>query len=164
MQLSDGTSAQAGGYDDARYTLTTFHFAAGEKLAKAWLRDSGYGHGSLRQIYFVTSHGRNFSAGANGYDSEADLIVDGTSLVGYHAWVNPDNFINGLALVVREDAQSQPVTHRPYFETKMIGNAAAGRNQVQAVSNTSVCGSFQARWDGDKIRGIRMVLRDGTTS
>jgi hypothetical protein len=163
MQLSDGTSAQAGGYDDGRYTLTTFQFGAGEKLTKAWLRDSGYGHGSLRQIHFATSHGRSFSAGANGYDSEADLIVDGTSLVGFHAWVNPDNFINGLALMVRQDGQSQ-VVQRQFFQTKTIGNAGAGHKQVQSMSIMSVCGSFQARWDGDKIRGIRMVLRDGTTT
>jgi hypothetical protein len=48
MQLSDGTSAQAGGYDDVSYALSTCALAPGDKLSEGWLRDSGYGYGSVR--------------------------------------------------------------------------------------------------------------------
>ena len=42
-QLSDGSFKQAGGYDDAKYTLTPYNFAAGETLVSAraarfWIR------------------------------------------------------------------------------------------------------------------------------
>src|SRR5215831_12865473 len=65
VELRDGHSAQAGGYDDSRYTLTSYRFAQGETLTKAWLRDSGYGHGGLRQVEFQTSKG-HVKAGAEG--------------------------------------------------------------------------------------------------
>ena len=35
IELSDGSFKQAGGYDDGQYTLTQFHFAAGETLVSA---------------------------------------------------------------------------------------------------------------------------------
>ena len=103
MELDDGSSAEAGDYADVRYALTEYRFQAGEKLTKAWLRDSGYGYGSVRSIEFVTSNKRIFNAGPGGFDSEAFLDVEECVLVGFHAWVNPDNFLNALAFEVRRD-------------------------------------------------------------
>ncbi|MBV8794314.1 MAG: hypothetical protein JO136_05195, partial [Hyphomicrobiales bacterium] len=93
VELSDGSFKQAGGYDDGNYTLTQYRFTPGETLVSARLRDSGYGHGSVRQVEFATSLKKTFDAGAAGFDHEASLAVEGAELVGFHAWVNPDNFI-----------------------------------------------------------------------
>ncbi len=162
VELNDGTAAQAGGYDDGAYTLTSYRFVPGETLAAAWLRDSGYGHGSVREVEFVTSHNGSLKAGAAGFDHEASLAVAGATLCGFHAWVNPDNFISGLALLVRA-AASQPVVTRPWFETRSVGNVAAAKTNVALLSQTAVARYLQVRWDGDKVRGIRMQLADGTT-
>ena len=91
MELSDGSFKQAGGYDDSKYTLTQYRFVAGETLISARLRDSGYGYGSLRQVAFETSLKHAFNAGADGFDHEASLAVEGAELVGFHAWLNSDN-------------------------------------------------------------------------
>jgi hypothetical protein len=61
IELSDGSSKQAGEYDDGGYTLSEYHFAAGERLVTVFLRDSGYGDGSLRQIELHTSLGKAFT-------------------------------------------------------------------------------------------------------
>src|SRR5580704_16178503 len=66
VELSDGSFKQAGGYDDGKYTLAQYRFAAGETLVTADLRDSGYGYGSLRQVQFATSLKNTFNAGAGG--------------------------------------------------------------------------------------------------
>ena len=161
MELSDGSFKQAGGYDDGKYTLTEYRFAPGETLVAAQLRDSGYGHGSLRQVEFETSLKKTFSAGAGGFDHEASLAVERAELVGFHAWVNPDNFINALALIVRAPPPA-PVVRRPWFATRSVGNQAAGGSEVDLASETSVVRVFSVRWDGDKVRGVRMELRDGT--
>ena len=124
MELSDGSFKQAGGYDDGKYTLTQYRFAAGETLVSARLRDSGYGHGSLRQVEFETSLKNTLNAGAEGFDHEASLAVEGAELVGFHAWVNSDNFINALAFIVRPPPP-KPVVHRPWFTTRSVGNAGA---------------------------------------
>jgi hypothetical protein len=161
MELSDGSSKQAGGYDDGGGGLTQYHFAPGETLITARLRDSGYGYGSLRQVEFETSWKKTFSAGAGGFDHEASLAVENAELVGFHAWVNSDNFINALAFVVRLPPP-KPIVSRPWFATRSVGNQAAGVNQIDLASETSVVRVFSVRWDGDKVRGIRMELRDGT--
>jgi hypothetical protein len=161
MELSDGSFKQAGGYDDAKYALTTFNFAAGETLVTAFLRDSGYGYGSLRQVEFETSLNKTFNAGQSGFDHEASLAVEGAELVGFHAWVNPDNFINALAFIVRLPPP-KPIVHRPWFATRSVGNQAAAGSEVDLWSDTSVARVISVRWDGDKVRGIRMELRDGT--
>jgi hypothetical protein len=161
VELSDGSFKQAGGYDDTKYTLTQYHFAADETLITADLRDSGYGYGSLRQVQFQTSLKNTFTAGAGGFDHEASLAVEGSELVGFHAWVNPDNFINALAFIVRLPPP-KPVVHRPWFATRSVGNQAAGGSEVELASDTSVARVFSVRWDGDKVRGIRMELQDGT--
>jgi hypothetical protein len=162
MELSDGSFKQAGGYDDGKYTLTQYRFAAGETLVSARLRDSGYGHGSLRQVEFETSLKNTFNAGAGGFDHEASLAVEGAELVGFHAWVNSDNFINALSFIVRPPPP-KPVVQRPWFTTRSVGNIAAARSQVDLTSDTSDARVISVRWDGDKVRGIRMELRDGTT-
>jgi hypothetical protein len=161
MELSDGSFKQAGGYDDAKYTLTPYNFAAGETLVSAELRDSGYGYGSLRQVEFETSLKKTFNAGAGGFDHEASLAVEGSELVGFHAWVNSDNFINALAFIVRLPPP-KPVIQRPWFATRSVGNQAAANNEVDLASDTSVARVISVRWDGDKVRGVRMELRDGT--
>ena len=124
MELSDGSFKQAGGYDDGKYTLTQYRFVAGETLISARLRDSGYGYGSLRQVAFETSLKNAFNAGADGFDHEASLAVEGAELVGFHAWVNSDNFINALAFIVRPPPP-KPIVHRPWFATRSVGNQAA---------------------------------------
>lgn len=161
MELSDGSFKQAGGYDDGKYTLTQYRFVAGETLISARLRDSGYGYGSLRQVAFETSLKHAFNAGAEGFDHEASLAVEGAELVGFHAWVNSDNFINALAFIVRPPPP-KPVVHRPWFTTRSVGNAGANLAQVDLSSDTSVARVISVRWDGDKVRGIRMELSDGT--
>ena len=161
VELNDGSFKQAGGYDDGKYTLTQYRFAAGETLVSARLRDSGYGYGSLRQVEFETSLKNTFNAGQSGFDHEASLAVEGSELVGFHAWVNVDNFINALAFIVRLP-QPKPVVHRPWFATRSVGNQAAGKNEVDLASDTSVVRVFSVRWDGDKVRGVRMELGDGT--
>src|SRR5271156_1745401 len=161
MELSDGSFKQAGGYDDGKYTLTPYRFTAGETLISAELRDSGYGHGSLRQVQFQTSLKNTFNAGAGGFDHEASLAVEGAELVGFHAWVNSDNFINALAFIVRPPPP-KPVVHRPWFTTRSVGNAGAARSEVDLTSDTSDVRVISVRWDGDKVRGIRMELSDGT--
>jgi hypothetical protein len=162
MELSDGSFKQAGGYDDGKYTLTSHRFTPGETLISAELRDSGYGHGSLRQVQFQTSLKNTFNAGAGGFDHEASLAVEGAELVGFHAWVNSDNFINALSFIVRPPPP-KPVVQTPWFTTRSVGNIAAARSQVDLTSNTSDARVISVRWDGDKVRGIRMELRDGTT-
>jgi hypothetical protein len=161
VELSDGSFRQAGGYDDGNYTLTQYRFAAGETLVSARLRDSGYGYGSLRQVEFETSLKKTFNAGPGGFDHEASLAVEGAELVGFHAWVNSDNFINALAFIVRPPPP-KPVVHRPWFATRSVGNQAAAASEVDLMSDTSVARVISVRWDGDKVRGIRMELRDGT--
>jgi hypothetical protein len=161
MELSDGSFKQAGGYDDSKYTLTQYRFVAGETLISARLRDSGYGYGSLRQVAFETSLKHAFNAGADGFDHEASLAVEGAELVGFHAWVNSDNFINALAFIVRPPPP-KPVVHRPWFTTRSVGNTGANLAQVDLSSDTSVARVISVRWDGDKVRGIRMELSDGT--
>jgi hypothetical protein len=160
IELSDGSSKQAGGYDDGGYTLTQYRFAPGETLVSARLRDSGYGYGSVRQVEFETSAKKTFNAGAAGFDHEASLAVEGAALVGFHAWVNPDNFINALAFIVRLPPP-KPVVSRPWFATRSVGNQAAAASEVDLASETSVAPVFSVRWDGDKVRGIRMELSDG---
>ncbi len=162
MELSDGSFKQAGGYDDGKYALTQYRFAPGETLVSARLRDSGYGYGSVRQVEFETSLKKTFDAGAGGFDHEASLAVEGAVLVGFHAWVNSDNFINALAFIVRPPPP-KPVVNRPWFATRSVGNQAAAKSEVDLASETSVVRVFSVRWDGDKVRGVRMELRDGTT-
>ena len=162
MRMSDGAQAQCGGIDDGGYTLTEYTFTPGETLTKAWLRDSGYGYGSLRQIEFYTSKGFHFLAGPGGFDSEAPLAVEGALLVGFHAWVNNDNFVNALTLMVRRDTPPNPVVTRPWFETNSVGNRSAANKQVFAAVEHATALSIEMRWDGDKIRGVRMTMRDGT--
>ena len=161
MELSDGSFKQAGGYDDGKYTLTQYRFAPGETLVSARLRDSGYGYGSVRQIEFATSANKTFDAGAAGFDHEASLAVEGAVLLGFHAWVNSDNFINALAFIVRPPPP-KPVVQRPWFATRSVGNQAAANSEVDLTSDTSVARVISVRWDGDKVRGIRMELDDGT--
>ena len=164
MRMTDGTQSQCGGIDDGGYALTEYAFAPGEMLTKAWLRDSGYGYDSVRQIEFFTSKGFHFQAGPGGFDSEATLAVEGAFLVGFHAWVNNDNFVNALTLMVRPAAPPTLASSRPWFETNSVGNRDAANRQVFAAAGRSTALSIQMRWDGDKIRGVRMTMRDGSVT
>ena len=97
MELRDGTTKSAGGVDDVNYTLTSYTFAEGETLKSLSFSSSGYGYGSLRRMEFATSAGATFTAGPDGVDDLVVAPVLGAKLVGFHAWVNPDNFINAIA-------------------------------------------------------------------
>jgi hypothetical protein len=60
---------------------------------------------------------------------------------------------------------TQPVTSNAAqapHETASIGNKAAGGLQVVLSSNKAVATFIGIRWDGDKVRGIRMELSDGS--
>jgi hypothetical protein len=103
MELRDGTVKSAGGIDDVNYTLSSYTFAEGETLKSLSFSSSGYGYGSLRRLDLTTSNGGKFSAGPTGVD---DLVVSpvlGAQLVGFHAWVNPDNFINAIVFHATDD-------------------------------------------------------------
>src|ERR1700691_6663320 len=47
-------------------------------------------------------------------------------------------------------------------ETASIGNKAAASSQVLLTSDKAVVTFVGVRWDGDKVRGIRMELSDGS--
>jgi len=106
VRLMDGTNAIYGGFNDVGYPLSSYTFVPRELLTKGWLRDSGYGRGSLRQIQFQTTltstspYYAEFMAGQGGFDNEANLLVYNSTMAGVRAWVNPDNFISALAFYV----------------------------------------------------------------
>jgi hypothetical protein len=75
-----------------------FEFVEGETLETLNLTGSKYGYGSFRQINFITSKGRNFSAGSSNFTSFLDPPVQGAYIVGFDAWVNVDGFINAFAI------------------------------------------------------------------
>ncbi len=178
MEMTDGTSKKAGDYQNPSpsYTVTTVEFAEGELLDKAWLRSTSYGGGgpviggSVRQIEILTkgtaaSGPQHITAGQPGFEDEIPQLVEGSALVGFCAWVNPDNFISGLALWVRwapGDAPA-PAQFSTYSQTKTIGNPAAGLNQVPRQVNGYTALYLGVRWDGDKIRSLNMVMNDGMT-
>ena len=47
-------------------------------------------------------------------------------------------------------------------ETASIGNKVAANAQVLLTSDKAVVTFIGVRWDGDKVRGIRMELSDGS--
>jgi hypothetical protein len=141
-----------GDYNNNQYALTTFTFIEGETLVTAYLRDSGYGYGSLRQVQFTTSLGRTFFAGPSGFDHEVSLDVNGSVICGFEAWVNDDNFINALLFEINIPAPSGDFQ---WIETQSIGNQGAAKSQVQLASNFSTARYFAVRWDGDKVRGMQ---------
>jgi hypothetical protein len=47
-------------------------------------------------------------------------------------------------------------------ETASIGNKGAGKSQVLLTSDKAIVTFVGVRWDGDKVRGIRMELSDGS--
>jgi len=135
-----------------RYTTTTYTFEQGETLKTAYLRDSGYGDRSLRQVEFTTSMNHHFFAGPGGFDNEASLAVEGSFMAGFDAWVSSDNFINALLFMVNTNPPP-PQQPEPWFETDAIGNKDAASSEVVMASQTSTALSFAVRWDGDKVRG-----------
>ena len=56
---------------------------------------------------------------------------------------------------------SQPI-HGPVVATASIGNISSPLTQVVISSATAVAVYIGVRWDGDKVRGVRMELSDGT--
>jgi hypothetical protein len=92
-------------------------------------------YGSVRQIQLLTSSGKAFNAGPDGFDNEAALIVDGASLVGFHAWINPDNFINGLALMVRHDTPPKPT---PRSKPSLESTTETGRSTRRLTESRRV--------------------------
>ena len=47
-------------------------------------------------------------------------------------------------------------------ETASIGNKAAGKSEILLSSDKAVATFIGVRWDGDKVRGIRVELSDGS--
>jgi hypothetical protein len=47
-------------------------------------------------------------------------------------------------------------------ETASIGNKAAGKSEVLLTSDQAVATFIGVRWDGDKVRGIRVELSGGS--
>jgi hypothetical protein len=84
--------------------------------------------------------------------------VEGARLVGYHAWVNSDNFINALAFKIRKPGE-QPI---PWIETQVIGSKGVAGFQVELQAMFATARYFGVRRDGDKVRGLRMELEDST--
>jgi hypothetical protein len=91
------------------------------------------------------------------------LAVEGKTLAGFYAWVNRDNFINALLFRVATVAPPPPVVHFPWFQTASVGNTGASHSEVIVDSDTKIAQYLAVRWDGDKIRGLRLVLTDGST-
>ncbi|KAH8585425.1 hypothetical protein B0O99DRAFT_696512 [Bisporella sp. PMI_857] len=149
---------EVGDYGNNNYALTQFSFLPGETLVNAYLRDSGYGYRSLRQVQFTTSKGRSFFAGPSGFDNEVSLNVNGSFIAGFQAWVNNDNFINAFLFMVNVPAPPPAPQPVPWFETEIIGNQGAAKTQVQFASNTSAARYFAVRWDGDKVRGMFLTF------
>jgi hypothetical protein len=115
----NGKAQQVGGYDDSKYGLKTYTFRKGELLDTFTLRDSGYGHGSLRSLEFTTSRGKHFAAGPGGFDNQVTPNVKGAALKGFYGIRNPDNFINGLGLWISSPATKILVTHVTYDKNKV---------------------------------------------
>ncbi|MGZ8786189.1 MAG: hypothetical protein ACXW1Y_11585, partial [Acidimicrobiia bacterium] len=107
MVLRNGTVISAGGVDDTDYPLTSYTFGDDETLRTLSMSSSGYGYGSLRRLEFTTSTGGKFQAGPAGIDDLVSPPVNGARLVGFHAWVNQDNFINALAFDATNEAPMQ---------------------------------------------------------
>jgi hypothetical protein len=147
---------EVGDYTDSQYALMTFFFNPGETLVTAYLRDSGYGDGSLRQVQFTTSEKRTFFAGPSGFDNEVSLNVNGSSICGFEAWVNTDNFINALLFEINIAPPPPPPPPFLWFETPSIGNQAAAKDQVQMSSNESTARYLAVRWDGNVVRGMHV--------
>jgi hypothetical protein len=114
-----GKAQQVGGYDDSKYKQKTYTFRKGEVLDTFTLRDSGYGHGSLRSLEFTTSRGGHFAVGPGGFDNQVNLDVKGAALKGFYGIRNPDNFINGLGLWISSPATEILVTHVTYDKDKV---------------------------------------------
>ena len=74
-----------------------FDIMGGNALKTAYLRDSGWGHGSVRQINFTTTLRDHFHVGPDGYDREFGLNVEGKTFAGFNAWVSSSSR-NGSAL------------------------------------------------------------------
>jgi hypothetical protein len=136
MELRDGTVKSAGGIDDVNYTLSSYTFADGETLQSLSFSSSGYGYGSLRRVEFTTSKGATFTAGPAGIDDLVAAPVSGAQLVGFHAWVNADNFISAIAFHATNDA---PLTvnvrnHSPWACTYANGVVTIdGKNAIQVI-------------------------------
>jgi len=47
-------------------------------------------------------------------------------------------------------------------ETASIGNKGTGKSEVLLTSDKAVATFIGVRWDGDKVRGVRMELSDGS--
>jgi hypothetical protein len=86
-----------------------YEFSRGEYLESLWLRDSGYGYGSTRQIRFTStkptpqgSVTAEHAMGPEGFDNQVSGDVAGQYLCGFRGFVNPNpnpdaQFIQGLS-------------------------------------------------------------------
>ena len=104
MELGDGATQSAGELTTSTILRLIYTFAEGETLQSLSFSSSGYDHGSLRRLEFTTSTGATFTAGPAGIDDLVTAPVMGAQFVGFHAWVNPDDFINAIAFHVTDVA------------------------------------------------------------
>jgi len=61
-------------------------------------------------------------------------------------------------------SESAQVRNGEVIQTPGIGNRDSSFKQVTLSSPTAVAVFLGVRWDGDKVRGIRMQLSDGTSA
>src|SRR5262245_56339604 len=159
-QYFDDRRCEFGDYNAVNYALTSYAFAPGESLTTLSVKDSGYGHGSVRRIEFTTSLGGCFSAGPDGFDHETSFSVFGSFLTGFHGGVNADNFLNSLGLWI--SAPTGPsMAPGTATESASAGNPQAGQRRFDRHSGTSPIRYVGVRWDGDKVRGIGWQYFDG---
>jgi hypothetical protein len=156
MINTDGLVFKAGDYDDSKYKVDFLNITPGEALYTGTLYDSGWGYVSIRKIQLATTMGGSISAGPDGYDDllSLDKIIKNQILWGFVAWVNPDNFINGLALCITSPPSSTP----SITQTAPFGNTGDTGIYLQLPSPVTYLG---VRWDGDKVRGFEMTSENG---
>ena len=117
----DGTRHTSADYDatslhaDARYT-----FAPDEFLTSLTLKDSGWGHGSVRRIEFRTSNGGVFAAGPDGFDTALSVPAYGSVLLGFYGTVNVDNFLSSLGAYVSAPAAMNGWDYALGFDQRLL--------------------------------------------
>jgi len=94
-------AVQVGGYGDTGYSLSSYTFTSDERLKTFIVRDSGYGHGTLRNLEFSTDRpDLPIQAwGQGGFDNEVSCRVAGLPLAGFKVRLQ-DNYIKNIQVYV----------------------------------------------------------------
>jgi hypothetical protein len=145
---SDGSCIHAAGcswgdtgYD--QYSSDLRYFTPNETIKQCFLRDSGYGYRSLRQIECTTTR-QHFVFGPDGYDNQADEGGVGDVIVGFHGAVNQDNFMQNLAIVTRSPFGSSPGVKGPSYSWDEATNPGGPNrcNNDYQCSGTRTCSDW----------------------